>query len=292
MAGGRKAKQSLRADREGPRVGEARGGGAGSCAHSWRSRGIRHGPLPLAGWGDLPGELHGEILRLVPLRDATAARGVSREMRAEVDEVWWAWGIRATAEDGLDDAFCDQLGKLLSLWKFDFAPLVVDVFVGSHAHHLASLGHWWLALLVAEGPDLNGITWQRLNAWYPEQSPLMVAVRAGRPLGRGADGKVEWAYVLGEEEVARAVRVAVAMGADVNRRLRDARPLMTYCAGRGCLEAVKACLAAGAEVDAEGGVFHSWKTALVHAARGGSRGGGGGAAGGGGVSHGRRARSR
>ena len=43
--------------------------------------------------------MHRDILRLVPLRDATAARGVSRETRDEVDEVWRAWGIRATAED-------------------------------------------------------------------------------------------------------------------------------------------------------------------------------------------------
>ena len=59
----------------------------------------RVGPVARAGWDDLPGELHREILRLVPLRDATAARGVSRKMRDEVDEGWRAWGIRATAED-------------------------------------------------------------------------------------------------------------------------------------------------------------------------------------------------
>jgi len=44
------------------------------------------GTAPQVGWGDLPGELHREVLRLVPLRDATAARGLSRGMRDEVDE--------------------------------------------------------------------------------------------------------------------------------------------------------------------------------------------------------------
>ena len=64
------------------------------------------------------------------------------------------------------------------------------------------------------------------------------------------------------------VRAAVAMGADVNRRLDGAWPLMSYCAGRGCLEAVKVCLAAGAEVNAPGGSASglSWWTALVAAA--------------------------
>ena len=62
------------------------------------------------------------------------------------------------------------------------------------------------------------------------------------------------------------MRAAVAMGADVNELSGAAWPLMTYCGGRGCLEAVKACLAAGAEVEAVG---KSWGTALVHAGRGG-----------------------
>ena len=132
-------------------------------------------------------------------------------------------------------------------------PLAVHVFGGSHAHHLASLGLWWLALLVADGPDINGLPCAVPEDVDVDQSPLMVAVRATRPVGRGADDEVEWAYALGDEEVARMVRVAVGMGADVNRRLQGAWPLMTYCAMRGCLEAVKACLAAGAEVDAEGG---------------------------------------
>ena len=62
------------------------------------------------------------------------------------------------------------------------------------------------------------------------------------------------------------------MGADVNRGLQGAWLLMTYCAGRGCLEAVKVCLAAGAEVDAQGEGFpiswHDWFwwTAVVVAA--------------------------
>ena len=64
------------------------------------------------------------------------------------------------------------------------------------------------------------------------------------------------------------VRVAVGMGADVNRRLQEAWPLMTYCAGGGCLEAVKACLAAGAQVDAAiGDDDREWWTAVVHAGR-------------------------
>ena len=224
---------------------------------------IRPSLLARAGWGDLPGELHREILRLVPLCDATAARGVSREMRDEVDDVWGAWGIRATVEDERR-----KLRQALDQDPFEvgFGPLLVLAFEGSHAHHLASLGLWWLALLVAEGPDINGISWQKFEG-YPSQSPLMVAVRAWRPVGRGADGKVEWAYALGDEEVARAVRAAVAMGADVNRRLFQAWPLMTYCAWRGCAEAVKACLAAGAEVDAPGGDIDGWETALVHAGR-------------------------
>ena len=124
---------------------------------------------------------------------------------------------------------------------------------GSHAHHLASLGLWRLAVLVAEAPGIHGISWVAHGPREFDQSPLMVAVRARRPAGRGADGKVAWAYALGDEEVARAVRAAVAAGADVNRRLDGAWPLMTFCTGRGLLGAVKACLAAWAEVDARGG---------------------------------------
>jgi len=60
------------------------------------------------------------------------------------------------------------------------------------------------------------------------------------------------------------VRAAVAMGANVNRRMRRAWPLMSYCTKRGCVEAVKACLAAGAEVDARGG-DEGWQTAVAHA---------------------------
>ena len=260
---------------------------------------IRPRPLARAGWGDLPEELHREILRLVPLHDATAARRVSREMRDEVDEVWRAWGIRATAEDGGEDMRI-RFSFLLHSDELDRGPLAVYALQGSHAHHLASLGLWWLALLVAERPDLNGIPWrsdanydvesaydeesddgsafdEESNYYgshdgkdqYPDQSPLMVAVRARRPMRREVGSRVEWAYALGDEEVARAVRVAVAMGADVNRRLNYAWPLMTYCARRGCLGAVKACMAAGAAVDARGDGFGDWETALVRAARGG-----------------------
>ena len=82
-------------------------------------------------------------------------------------------------------------------------------------------------------------------------------------------GGVEWAHALGDGEVAQMVRVVVGMGADVNGRLEEALPLMTYCAARGCVEAVKACLAAGAEVDAPGDDYGNWMTALVHAGRGG-----------------------
>ena len=121
--------------------------------------GIARVLLACAGWNDLPGELHREILRLVPLADAKAARQVSREMRDEVDEVWRAWGIRATAEDRrwntpTRNRYIDRNCK----HDLDYGPLVVYVHDGSHAHHLASLGLWWLAMLVAEGPDINGMS--------------------------------------------------------------------------------------------------------------------------------------
>ena len=249
----------------------------------------RHRPVARAGWGDLPAELHREILRLVPLSDATAARQVSPEMRDEVDEVWRAWGIRATAEDRRNDIRSDFDYLERGDDQLIVSTLAVWVLEGSHAHHLASMGLWWLALLVAEESDMNGISWtvgaDHGDEWasdeesddkcdgdgLPDQSPLMVAVRARRSVGRGADGKVEWVQVLGDEEVARMVRTAVAMGADVNRRLHGAWPLMTYCAARGCVEAVKMCLAAGAEVDAPGdpNLPHNWPTALVHDGYGG-----------------------
>ena len=65
------------------------------------------------------------------------------------------------------------------------------------------------------------------------------------------------------------VRVAAELGADLNRKFGVAWPLMTYCVMGGCLEAVKACLAAGAEVDATSAAVTSngWWTALVHAGR-------------------------
>ena len=234
-----------------------------ASAQRW-PRGDFRVPLAGAGWGDLPGELHREILRLVPLCDATAARGASREMRDEVDEVWRAWGIRAAAENRRDVIRWRVEDQCLRM-ALDFGPLVVWAFEAFHAHHLASMGLWRLAVLVAKAPDLNDISWAVPYSGF-EQSPLMVAVQARWPAGRGADGKVEWAHALGDEEVARMVRVAVGMGADVNQRLQEAWPLMTYCAARGCVEAVKACLAAGAEVDAGiGDCYTDWWTALVHA---------------------------
>ena len=230
-------------------------------------------PMASAGWDDLPGEVHREILRLVPLCDATAARAVSREMRDEVDEVWRAWGIRATAEaysthfEGSEEVTHDWSYSI----QMSCGPLAVYAYGGSHAHHLASLGQWWLAVLAAEGQDINGIFWK--DSHLPgvsmvmfSHSPLVLAVRAMQPVGRQADGEVEWEYALGEGEVAQMVRAAVAMGSDVSRRARNEWPLMSYCAGRGCLEAVKACLAAGAEVEVSG---NPTCTALMHAARGG-----------------------
>ena len=188
-------------------------------------------------------------------------------MRDEVDEVWRAWGIRATAEDRRED-ICIHLRSRMQEGTLDYGPLVVYAHDGSHAHHLASLGLWWLALL-AEAPGIHGMSWTVRDVRDVDQSPLMVAVQARRPVGRGADGRVECAYALGDKEVARVVRAAVGLGADVNRRLQGAWPLMTYCAMRGCLEAVKACLAAGAQVDAgSGNDDGGWWTALVHAGQG------------------------
>ena len=223
-------------------------------------------PLARAGWDDLPRELHREVLRLVPLRDATAARGVSPQMRDQVDEVWRAWGIRATARDE-HDAVVKQFMGVTFYVELDLGPLAVYAFEGSHAHHLASLGLWWLAMLVAEATGINGMSWAVRDLWHLDQSPLMVAVRARRPVGRGARGHLEWAHTLGAEEVARMVRAAVAMGADVNWRGESALPLMSYCAARGCLEAAKICLAAGAEVDAISDDGLSCWTAVVHAGR-------------------------
>ena len=264
MAGGHKVKRSSATKSTAPQVGEARGKAFCCSCSNCPVADVQRGPVARAGWDDLTGELHREILRLVPLRDASAARRVSREMHNEVDEVWRPWGIRATAEDRRDD-IPKRLVSLLLNCELNWGPLAVWAFVGSHAHHLASLGLWWLAGLAADARDLHGMSWHAASYWFPDQSPLMVAVQARRPVGRGQDGEVEWAYALGDEEVARAVRVAVAMRADVNRRLRGAWPLMTYCAVRGCLGAVKARISAGAEVDVPD--FNSgWKTALVHAA--------------------------
>ena len=247
--------------------------GVGAVAVHRRRRG-EHGKPPWrlqprspstslrAGWNDLPGELHREILRLVPLRDATEARQVSREMRDEVDETWRAWGIRVRRRRGE-----------LREGKREVRPWVLDrdMCSYSHSHHLASMGLVRLAWLVEQGPHLHSSPlehafWSRRHTSLRGQTPLMLAVQARRPVGRGADGKVEWAYALGDEEVARAVRAAVAAGADVNRRFHQALPLMSYCTERGCLEAVKACLAAKADVNA---VDPNSTTALVFAAHGG-----------------------
>ena len=93
--------------------------------HCWQGwDGTPHRPVALAGWDDLPGDLHREILRLVPLSDATAARAVSREMRDEVDEVWRAWGIRATKGGGRN-AICERLHDRRKMTELDFGPLVV-----------------------------------------------------------------------------------------------------------------------------------------------------------------------
>ena len=140
----------------GPRVGEALQPGRRAVALLGLGRaGTLRGPLVCAGWGDLPGEMHREILRLVPLRDATAARAVSREMREQVDEVWRAWGIRATAEDMRGEIF-DYFSCSTEDHELLYDPLVVYAIEGSHAHHLASLGLWWLPVLVAEGPGIHG----------------------------------------------------------------------------------------------------------------------------------------
>ena len=191
-------------------------------------------------------------------RRGLAGRGRTRGLRRR--GCGGGTGARLGSRDGARLA-CPQTRVR---WRAD--TLVVYAHGRSHAHHWASLGLWWLAVLVAEGPDINGMFWAVREDWNMVLSPLMVAVWVRRPVGCGADGRLEWVYALGEAEVARAVRVAVAMGADVNRQLYRAWPLMSCCTARGCLEAVKACLAAGAEVDAQGGyITDGWWTALVHA---------------------------
>ena len=155
-----------------PRIGEASDEGGLSD----RTQGARprrrnaHVLLVLAGWGDLPGELHREILRLVPLRDATAARGLSQEMRDEVDEVWRAWGIRASAADLRTKIRSDFIEDTKSNTcsprpEVDGGPLAVYASGGSHAHHLASMGLGWLALVVVreagEADQLVGLVGSR-----------------------------------------------------------------------------------------------------------------------------------
>ena len=219
-------------------------------------------PLACAGWDDLPGELHFEILRLVPLCDATAARQVSREMRDKVDETWRAWGIRATADELVSANY--PANWRMREAELECGPLAVFRFDGSHRHHLMCLGLKWQAQLVAweeQEVDINR------SLWFDEEcedfSLLLVAVRARRPAERGADGAVEWEYVL-RDEVVKVVKAALEksgaeeymkehwycnMGVDWHRR--DMRPLLSQCAMRGCLGAVKACLDAGAQVDAD-----------------------------------------
>jgi len=156
------------------------------------------------GWDDLPGKVHRAILRLVPLRDATSARQVSWEMRDEVDQTWRAWGVRATAKDKREDTRRDfQIRHCVPNFMLYPGPVAVFAMGGSHAHHLASLGLWWLAMLVAEGPDFNGISWNLPTLDDVDQSPLMLAVRALRPAGRNADGRLQWEFAVGEEEAAR-----------------------------------------------------------------------------------------
>ena len=233
----------------------------------------------------------------MPLRDATAARAVSREMRDEVDEVWRAWGIRATAKDQRVEVR-KRLRRFRSAAEFNFGPLLVWVFEGSHAHHLASLGLWWLALLVAEEPDFNAMAWSEDedsedwtsdDSYYdledheadhelPDQSPLMVVAQARRPVGRTAEGETEWAYALGDEEAARAVRAAVVMGANVNRRLCGALPLIVL-RHAGVLRGGQGVSGGGGG----GGCGLGLENGAGARGTGGSRGGGGGAARGGGV---------
>ena len=118
-------------------------------------------------WGDLPGELHREILQLVPLRDAAAARAVSREMCDEVDEVWRAWGIRAT------NAPKQMVSCTGPLWVYLWRP------GSSAALHLASTGKWRLAL------------------FQESKMSLTVAIEARK----GPQG-----YAMSEEEVADLLR--------------------------------------------------------------------------------------
>ena len=235
----------------------------------------QRGPIALAGWNDLPGDLHREILQLVPLSDATAARRVSREMRDEVDEVWREWGIRAATMKEMLVSVIEHWGPMdiRSLTRGPaFSPLVVHLFGGSHAHHLASLGLARQAMRVARAPDLRGTTWRAgILRDDQEQSPLQgtgllaVAVKSRQPVGRGEDSEARCVPVLTDGEAAWLVRAA-ARGLDISRRCCNDLPVLSHCALEGWLEAVKACLAAGAEVDAPGGVW-GWETALAHASR-------------------------
>ena len=249
MPRGKKAKRTSSGKRKGPRVGESRRGRAlaASAACVLRSNTQRN-LVHYAGWNDLPGELHCEVLRLVPLRDATAARWVSREMRDEVDEVWRAWGIQAKTPEHYQ-FYDDDLMRLEFDAALSFGPLAVYEVEGSHTHHLACLGQRWLTQLMAceeLGLEIDESIW----IVDRDLDLLKVAVRARRVVGRGAGGKAEWAYVLGDEEVVKVVEQASERWSE---RFNwpgwwGAEALLLQCAKRGCLGGVKACLRAGAGV--------------------------------------------
>ena len=202
----------------------------------------------------------------MPLSNALLLRRASRELRDLVDEVWWTWGIRASTEGELEQ-MKGLSGSGRREDEINFCgPLAVYAKGGSHAHHLASVGALGPALMLAKEEDINDMIWDDQD---PDQSPLVLALRARQRLvGSGAGGRVLWRYVLGDEEATDLVRVALACR-DVNSRPPRAWPLMSYCAERGCVEAVKLCLDKGAKVEEAGGYYREWWTALVHAAYGG-----------------------
>ena len=235
----------------------------------------------------------------MPLSDATAARKLSREMRNEVDETLRAWGIRATAK-------MRWPANRSSNWRereavLDCGPLAVWALGGSHEHRLVCLGLKWQAQLVAweeQGVEIGDSFW--FGEGCEDSSLLLVAVRVRRPVGRGADGRVEWEYMLGEEEFVKVVKDAQERAADVDWPWLNTwpwRPLLSQCAMRGCLGAVKACLDVEADVDADSPVSlcptmdcdipnqrRRDSSRLAGAGRTSwPRGGSGGAAGGGGV---------
>lgn len=220
-------------------------------------------------WDDLPRELHCKVLRLLPLEYATLARWASK-MRGEVDEIWGSWGLRAAPFDGTNRV--PPGGNLAEEFTLS-GPLHVWLHNGSHAHHLASVGKPWLAVMVSEPGLAMNEPWDEVPfafAHPPDthvHSPLSLAVQAKVPVGYDMVRFIRWGYALGDEEMARMVRAAVAMGVDINRTLHSTGPLLGSCAGRGLVRAVRACLKAGAEVDARS----TWNgsMALFFAAHGG-----------------------